>query len=254
MSALRTAAVIAAAALTLAGCVARENPSTRTGTSEDVPVAEDTATSTDADTGSGATEGDCAFAEDDSGEEPAVGLPPDDGPVDATELSLTTSAGPITIEFDAERAPCTVQSMAFLASEGYFDGTNCHRLVTSAGLRVLQCGDPKGDGTGGPGYVVPDEFPTDLEPVETDFGEAVKYTRGLVAMANAGPGTTGSQFFLVYGDSTLPADYTVFGTMDAASLATVDKVAEGGVRPGSANGPEDGTPVTPVEIESAEVA
>lgn len=247
MSALRTAAVIAAAALTLAGCVARENPSTQTG-SQDTPVAEDTET-----TGSGgaATDGDCAFTPDGSGDEP-VGLPPDDGPVDATTLSLTTSAGPITIEFDAERAPCTVQSMAFLAGEGYFDGTNCHRLTTMEGLRVLQCGDPKGDGSGGPGYVVPDEFPTDLKPSQD--GQTVIYERGMVAMANAGPGTTGSQFFLVYDASTLPPDYTMFGTMDAASLETLDKVASGGVQPGSDRGPEDGTPVTAVEIESAEVA
>ncbi|MFI7674082.1 peptidylprolyl isomerase [Actinophytocola sp. NPDC049390] len=248
MSALRTAAVVAAAALTLAGCVARENPSTRTG-SQDTPVAEDTAT----DAGGAPTGGDCAFAPDESGAEPVVGMPPDEGPVDATTLSLSTSAGPVTIEFDADRAPCTVQSMAFLAGEGYFDGTTCHRLTTSEGLKVLQCGDPKGDGTGGPGYVVPDEFPTDLEPVETEFGSAVKYARGLVAMANAGPGTTGSQFFLVYGDSTLPPDYTVFGTMDASSLATLDAIAAGGLTPGP-NGPQDGTPVTPVEIESAEVA
>ncbi|GAB1512825.1 peptidylprolyl isomerase [Actinophytocola sp. KF-1] len=250
MSALRTAAVLAAAALTLAGCVARENPSTRTG-SQDTPSAEDTTTGAGSDSGSGATEGDCAFAEDGSGE-PAVGLPPDDGPADATTLSLTTSAGPITIEFDAERAPCTVRSMAFLAGEGYFDGTTCHRLTTMAGLRVLQCGDPKGDGTGGPGYVVPDEFPTDLQPSQD--GQTVVYERGMVAMANAGPGTTGSQFFLVYDASTLPPDYTMFGTMDAASLETLDKVAAGGVQPGSDRGPEDGKPVTTVTIESAEVA
>ncbi len=247
MSALRTAAVLAAAALTLAGCVARENPSTRTG-SDDTPVTQETDAA-----GGATTEGDCGFAPDDSGQEPAVGMPPDEGPVDATTLSLTTSAGPITIELDADRAPCTVQSMAFLAGEGFFDGTICHRLTASAGLKVLQCGDPLGTGLGGPGYVVPDEFPTDLEQVETGYGPAVKYTRGLVAMANAGPGTTGSQFFLVYGDSTLPPDYTVFGTMDAASLATLDAVAAAGVTPG-ANGPEDGAPVTPVEIESAAVA
>ncbi len=252
MRALRTAAVIGAAALTLAGCVARENPSTSTG-SEDTQTEQTSAedTGSTGDQGGDATGGDCGFAPDGSGD-PAVGLPPDDGPADATTLSLTTSAGPITIEFDAERAPCTVRSMAFLAGEGYFDGTTCHRLTTMAGLRVLQCGDPKGDGTGGPGYVVPDEFPTDLQPSQD--GQTVVYERGMVAMANAGPGTTGSQFFLVYDASTLPPDYTMFGTMDAASLETLDKVAAGGVQPGSDRGPEDGKPVTTVTIESAEVA
>jgi peptidyl-prolyl cis-trans isomerase B (cyclophilin B) len=249
---LRTAAVIAAAALTLAGCVARENPSSESSGSDFTTSAtEDTSTEETSTDESGpadgsATEGDCAFAADPSGQEPAVGLPPDEGPVDATTLSLTTSAGPITIKFDAGRAPCTVQSMAFLAGEGYFDGTKCHRLVTSEGLRVLQCGDPAGDGTGGPGYVVPDEFPTDLPPSQD--GQYVTYKRGLVAMANAGPGTTGSQFFLVYGDSTLPPDYTVFGTMDASSLTTLDKVASGGVtrperRPGRRPGHPGDDPV-----------
>jgi len=251
---LRTAAVIAAAALTLAGCVARESPSTQPP-SQDFPTAaeEDTGTdsSSDSSADAGATEGDCGFALDESGAEPAVGLPPDEGPVDATKLTLTTSAGPLAIQFDAERAPCTVQSMAFLAGEGYFDGTKCHRLTTSQGLQVLQCGDPAGDGTGGPGYVVPDEFPTDLTP--SADGSTVTYPRGIVAMANAGPGTTGSQFFLVYGDSTLPPDYTVFGTLDEPSLATLDQIAAGGVTPG-ANGAEDGAPVTPVTIETATAA
>jgi peptidyl-prolyl cis-trans isomerase B (cyclophilin B) len=252
----RTAAVVAAIGLTLAGCVARENPSSAPATDE-FPTA--SSENTDSDAGSesdspseaAATEGDCGFQADQSGQEPAVGLPPDEGPVEATTLSLTTSAGPLTITFDAERAPCTVQSMAFLAGEGYFDGTNCHRLTTADGLKVLQCGDPNGDGSGGPGYVVPDEFPTDLPPAAD--GTNVTYQRGVAAMANAGPGTTGSQFFLVYGDSTLPPDYTVFGTLDAASLGTLDQIAAGGVTPGQ-NGPQDGAPVTPVTIQSAKVA
>ena len=250
MRVLRTAAVVAAIGLTLAGCVARENPSSAPATDEfPTAAAEDSASESDSE--GSATEGDCGFTADQSGQEPAVGLPPDEGPVDATTLSLTTSAGPLTITFDAERAPCTVQSMAFLAGEGYFDGTNCHRLTTSQGLRVLQCGDPAGDGTGGPGYTVPDEFPTDLPPAPD--GTNVIYERGVVAMANAGPGTTGSQFFLVYDASTLPPNYTVFGTLDEASLATLDQIAAGGVTPGQ-NGPEDGAPVTPVTIESAAVA
>jgi peptidyl-prolyl cis-trans isomerase B (cyclophilin B) len=252
---VRVAAVAAAIGLTLAGCVARENPSSApatddfpTASSEEDPGSTSTEADSGSDSGAGATEGDCGFAADQSGQEPAVGLPPDEGPVEATTLTLTTSAGPLAITLDAERAPCTVQSMAFLAGEGFFDGTNCHRLTTSQGLQVLQCGDPQGDGSGGPGYVVPDEFPTDLPPAAD--GENVTYQRGIVAMANAGPGTTGSQFFLVYGDSTLPPDYTVFGTLDEASLGTLDQVAAGGV----AGGAQDGAPVTPVTIESAAVA
>jgi peptidyl-prolyl cis-trans isomerase B (cyclophilin B) len=247
---VRTAAVVAAIGLTLAGCVARENPSSAPATDE-FPTATQEATPSDAgsESPSGeATGGECGFAPDQSGQEPAVGLPPDEGPVAAATLSLTTSAGPLTIALDAERAPCTVQSMAFLAGEGFFDGTNCHRLTTSQGLQVLQCGDPQGNGSGGPGYTVPDEFPTDL-PQAAD-GTNVTYQRGIVAMANAGPGTTGSQFFLVYGDSTLPPEYTVWGTLDEASLATLDQVAAAGVEGGA----QDGAPVTPVAIESAAVA
>ncbi len=250
MSALRTAAVVGAVALTLAGCVARGNPSDAPP-SPDFPTAEQEQPDQQ-DEGAGATGGDCGFAPDQSGQEPAVGLPPDEGPVEATSLRLTTSAGPITIRFDAERAPCTVQSMAFLAGEGFFDNTVCHRISTTQGLQVLQCGDPAGNGTGGPGYVVPDEFPTGLPPAPQG-GELVLYERGTVAMANAGPGTTGSQFFLVYGDSTLPPEYTLFGTVDEPGLATLDRIAAAGVGQGG-NSPQDGPPASPVRIQTATVA
>ena len=101
----------------------------------------------------------------------------------------------------------TVNSMLFLAAQGYFDGTICHRMVPGF---VLQCGDPTGTGTGNPGYRVPDEFPDSSDG----------YVQGVVAMANAGPGTTGSQFFIVLGDATfLPPQFTVIGTIaDVAPL------------------------------------
>jgi peptidyl-prolyl cis-trans isomerase B (cyclophilin B) len=238
VTALRTAAVFAAIAMTLAGCVARESPSTQQPT-DDFATTEATA-----------TEGDCRFAVDQSGAEPAVGLPTDEGAGDAKSLALTMSAGVITVRFDAEKAPCTVESMAFLADEGYFDGTTCHRLTASEGLKVLQCGDPEGTGAGGPGYTIPDELPTDL-PAATDG--AVTYQRGVVAMANAGPNTGGSQFFLVYGDSTLPPNYAVFGTVDEAGLGVLDQIAAAGITPGQ-NGPEDGAPATPVTITTAKVS
>jgi peptidyl-prolyl cis-trans isomerase B (cyclophilin B) len=243
VTALRQAAVFAALTLTLAGCVARESPSTQQPTDDFVT------------TKATATEGDCAFAVDESGEEPAVGLPADDGPGDATSLALTMSAGVVTVRLDAEKAPCTVESMSFLADEGYFDGTTCHRMTASAGLKVLQCGDPEGTGGGGPGYTIPDELPTDLPegPAGPDGSPSVIYQRGVVAMANAGPNTGGSQFFLVYGDSTLPPNYAVFGTVDEAGLTVLDQIAAGGITPGQ-NGPEDGAPATPVTIDSAKVS
>src|SRR3954470_15140160 len=140
-------------------------------------------------------------------------------------VALATSAGPIGLTLNRAEAPCTVNSFVSLAGQGYFDDTTCHRLTTGEGLKVLQCGDPTGSGTGGPGDTIPDEKPTTLAPSPAGQG-AVTYPRGTVAMAKtAQPNSGGSQFFLVYGDSTLPPDYTVFGTIDDAGLATIDKVA-----------------------------
>lgn len=156
----------------------------------------------------------------------------------ATSITFTTNCGDVVVELDAA-APKTVASMAFLAKDGYFDNTKCHR-VTTAGIYVLQCGDPKGDGTGGPGFTVPDEnLPA--------AGEA-NYPAGTVAMANAGPGTGGSQFFIVYDDTTLPGDYTIWGKV-TSGLDIVKEVASAGV----ADGSTDGAPTQPVFIESATV-
>lgn len=156
----------------------------------------------------------------------------------ATSITLATNCGDIVIALDPA-APATVASAAFLAGEGFFDATACHRLTTS-GIFVLQCGDPKGDGTGGPGYLLPDEnLPA--------AGEA-NYPAGTVAMANAGPGTSGSQFFIVYDDTTLPGDYTIWGTV-TEGLELVREIASAGV----VDGGTDGAPVQPVLIESATV-
>jgi peptidyl-prolyl cis-trans isomerase B (cyclophilin B) len=115
-------------------------------------------------------------------------------------------------------------------------------------LSVLQCGDPKGDGTGGPGYQFADEYPTDQYPAgDPALKQPVVYPRGTLAMANAGPGTNGSQFFMVYRDSLLPPAYTVFGTINQAGLAVLDKIAAGGV----SGGGDDGTPANEVTITSA---
>jgi peptidyl-prolyl cis-trans isomerase B (cyclophilin B) len=114
-------------------------------------------------------------------------------------------------------------------------------------LGVLQCGDPAGDGTGGPGYEFANEYPTDqYAPNDPAAKQPVSYPRGTLAMANAGPGTNGSQFFLVYQDSMLPPQYTVFGTIQQDGLATLDKIAEAGVKGGG----EDGPPATKVTIKS----
>jgi peptidyl-prolyl cis-trans isomerase B (cyclophilin B) len=168
-------------------------------------------------------------------------------------VSMTTNQGNIGLQLDNAKAPCTVNSFASLAQQGYFNDTTCHRLTTGEGLSVLQCGDPKGDGSGGPGYQFANEYPTDqYQPDSPDLQNPVIYPRGTLAMANAGPGTNGSQFFLVYKDSTLPPNYTAFGTIDQTGLATLDKIAAAGVDPASGQG-GDGKPKLPVQIKSIQL-
>lgn len=170
-------------------------------------------------------------------------------PTDPAEVSasMSTDQGNIGLLLDNGKAPCTVNSFASLAQQGYFDNTPCHRLTTADSLKVLQCGDPTGKGTGTPGYSFANEYPTNqYQPDDPKLQEPVTYPRGTLAMANAGPNTNGSQFFLVYQDSKLPPNYTVFGRVDDTGLATLDKIAQGGVEGGG----QDGAPATPVTVKS----
>lgn len=152
--------------------------------------------------------------------------------VGETTVTITTNSGDIAVTMDRAKAPCAINSFVSLAKQGYYDGTQCHRLTTE-GIYVLQCGDPTATGTGGPGYQFADE-------------EGGDYTAGTVAMANAGPNTNGSQFFLVYEDSPLPPDYTILGTMDDAGTEVVTEIAAEGND--AANGPGDGKPNNEVQI------
>jgi peptidyl-prolyl cis-trans isomerase B (cyclophilin B) len=164
--------------------------------------------------------------------------PPSEATVSGeVDVTIGTGVGEIPATLTADGTPCTVGSFVSLAEQGYFDGTQCHRLTT-AGIFVLQCGDPTGSGMGGPGYSFADE----LSGEET-------YPAGTLAMANAGPDTNGSQFFIVYDDTELPPNYTVFGTVDDAGLQVVQDVAKQGTQTGAADGP----PKQPVEIETVTV-
>ena len=157
----------------------------------------------------------------------------------ATSITLTTNCGPVEIALDA-KAPKTTGVMTYLADNRYFDATACHRLTTD-GIFVLQCGDPKGDGTGGPGFAFDDEN----LPAEGN------YPRGTVAMANSGPNTNGSQFFIVYQDTALPPNYSVWGTV-TTGLEVIDAIAAAGVAPDEAgNARTDGPPLQPVVISQA---
>ena len=155
-------------------------------------------------------------------------------------FTLQTNCADIVIAADAGTAPKTVDAMAFLANEQYFDATLCDRLTTDT-IFVLQCGDPTGSGPGSPGFTLPDEnLPKDT---------ANNYPAGTVAMANSGPGTSGSQFFIVYKDTMLPATYTIWGTV-TAGLDIVEQVAQAG----TADGGTDGAPLQSVMIQRATAA
>ncbi|MGS2618887.1 peptidylprolyl isomerase [Micromonospora sp. LZ34] len=200
------------------------------------------------------TPGPCAYTE--TPDEPAarpVPLPPDPRPTPdrgMVRVTLRTNHGPIGLTLDRAAAPCTVQSFLHLVRHRFYDRTSCHRLTAYPTLKVLQCGDPSGTGSGGPGYRYLDELPTDLPPAPTDpTGVRRLYARGTLAMANAGPDTNGSQFFLVQSDSALRPNYTIFGSIDAAGLATLDRIAAGGIAPTAEDpAPVDGAPALPVEI------
>ena len=171
-------------------------------------------------------------------------------PTDPAQVSasMATSQGNIGLMLANNESPCTVNSFASLIGQKYFDNTKCHRLTTSPDLGVLQCGDPKGDGTGGPGYGFGNEYPTDqYPPNDPKAQQPVVYPRGTLAMANSGqPNSNGSQFFMVYRDSQLPPQYTIFGTIQPDGLTVLDKIAKAGV----AGGGDDGPPALEVTIRS----
>jgi peptidyl-prolyl cis-trans isomerase B (cyclophilin B) len=130
--------------------------------------------------------------------------------------------------------------MGFLANAKYFDQTLCHRLTTS-GIFVLQCGDPTSSASGGPGFTIEDE----------NLPEAIEnnYPKGTVAMANSGPNTNGSQFFLVYADTTLGPNYTIWGKI-TQGIEILEKIAAAG----TSSGATDGSPKFPIEIRSARLS
>jgi peptidyl-prolyl cis-trans isomerase B (cyclophilin B) len=174
---------------------------------------------------------------------PPNGNVPSTGTVDVT---LKTTQGDIKITLDRALAPCTVDSFLSLAKQGFYTDTSCHRLGTDGGLQMLQCGDPTGTGSGGPGYTFKDEiFPQ------------LTYGRGILAMANSGPDTNGSQFFMVYGNAQLSPAYTVFGSISDEGLQVLDKVAKAGVDPASVDpstGDGTGKPKLPVKFTAVATA
>ncbi len=148
--------------------------------------------------------------------------------------TLVTSKGDIVIALNAKETPATVNNFVFLAREKFYDGTIFHRTIPGF---MIQGGDPEGTGMGGPGYKFPDE----------EF--AGEYKRGTVAMANAGPDTNGSQFFIMHKDAPLPPNYVIFGQV-VSGLEAVDAIATAPTKPGG----EGSSPVTPVVVESVTIS
>ncbi|KRA28099.1 MULTISPECIES: peptidylprolyl isomerase [unclassified Nocardioides] len=222
---------------------------------DDTKAADDSSTtdpSSDTTTEStGAASGSCDFVET-GGAAREVKLPKAapsrSGQVPAV---LHTTVGDLKLTLDADKAPCTVESFASLAEQGYYDNTSCHRQGNDPGFEFLQCGDPNFDpkaatpgqevGSGGPGYTIPDEITGD----ET-------YPAGTLAMANTGaPNSGGGQFFIVFGDSGFSPAYTVWGKLDDASLKTLLKAtASGNDDYWTSIGSSGGRPNTPVTFKS----
>lgn len=175
-----------------------------------------------------------------------VGTPPATPDAKATyQATIRTNRGNVVVDLASGKAACTVNSFVYLATKNYFSNTKCHRLTTS-GIYVLQCGDPTGTGTGGPGYRFANEVAGDSTTGSADF------PAGTIAMAHSSqPSSNGSQFFLVYKDTTLPPDYTPFGKI-VSGLSILQNVAKAGVA-ASANGAGDGPPKESVTIESVSI-
>lgn len=185
------------------------DPSTSETTSESSPEPSDEAPAS----------AECEYVEAAGPTDTEAELPPS-APTVSGEVNVVfeTTLGDIPATLDADSAPCTVNSFVSLAEQGFFDDSPCPRMATSPQFGILQCGDPSGTGSGGPGYTYADELAGD----ET-------YDAGTLAMANAGANTNGSQFFFVFNDSPgLTPLYTVFGQVDPAGLDLLTKAAKKG--------------------------
>jgi peptidyl-prolyl cis-trans isomerase B (cyclophilin B) len=181
------------------------------------------------------------------------------------DMTIKLNSGEVDAQLDATNAPCATESFTYLAGRGFFNNTQCHRLTTAgSGIYVLQCGDPSGTGSGGASYQFDDEnLPTDFTPAPAPSASPgasaspsgqVIYPAGTIAMANSGPDTNGSQFFIVYKDTPFSPDYAVVGKV-TKGLDVIQKIAKDGVQPSSDGTAQvDGKPKDTVTIQALTVA
>lgn len=223
--------VVTVCAFVLAGCVSPP-PTNRGGQGSN------TAGGSQTDPGASRNPSECEYVEDDNASKD-VDLPPmtDVVHTGTAEVTLETEAGPLVITLDREAAPCTVNSFISLSEQQFYDDTECHRM-SDEGIFILQCGDPTGTGTGGPGYQFADEL-----------NEDTAYPAGTIAMANSGENTNGSQFFLVFRDTPLSPDYTSFGHLDEDSLGVLLALVQRGHDASYEDG--SGRPTPPITIAKA---
>ncbi len=205
----------------------------------------DTTSSTDAsatETSPSAPTTPCSYPASGTAAKPVT--PPDNlSPLNAgtvqADLTINGSAVPVTL--DRALAPCGVNAFLSLAQQGFYNDTTCHRLTVSGALNILQCGDPTGKGNGGPGY----SFATEVATTAT-------YPVGTLALANAGASagdSNGSQFFIVYGPTTLDPSYTILGTVSADGMKVINQIAAGGTEGGG----QEGKPKTTATIQTVTV-
>jgi peptidyl-prolyl cis-trans isomerase B (cyclophilin B) len=198
------------------------------------------------------TSGPCGYTQTATPATKDVGIPPDPTPTPTTnrDVTIASNQGNLTLSLDASISPCHTQAISYLVGKGFYDGTSCFRLVTQ-GIFVLQCGDPANDGSGGPGFTIKDE---NLDKV--DYSVV-----GTVAMANAGPDTDGSQFFIIYKNSAendtaqtgLGKNYTEIGHI-TVGMDIVQKIVAGGETDASTSSPGDGKPKIALTFTKVTVA
>jgi peptidyl-prolyl cis-trans isomerase B (cyclophilin B) len=240
-------AVVVVAALVITGVFSSDSSSSNAaGSSSSSATAASTSSAAPTTNADGTIT--CTYSPDKSGNTNLkdVGTPPkpEATPTQGmATLLMKTSQGDLTLTLDRTKAPCAAASFAYLAQKKFFDGSPCHREVNEPTFGVLQCGDPTGSGSGGPTYKFAQEVPA-----------GTTYPRGTIAMANTGqPNSTGSQFFLCFTDTQLSPDYSPVGTVDAAGLAVLDKIAAAGNNGSFASQAGGGAPNTPVTIKEMTV-